>query len=42
MFVTASSIPEGTDKTWEVLWLYVPDYIKAGQMAEIDKIPVKG
>ena len=42
MFVTASSIPEGSDKTWEVLWLYVPDYIKAGQMAEIDKIPVKG
>ena len=30
MFVTASEIPEGSDLTWEVLWLYVPDYTRKG------------
>jgi len=29
-YVQASSIPEGSDLTWEVLWLYVPDYNKRG------------
>ena len=42
MYVTSSSIPESSDLTWEVIWLYVPDYNKEGRMAEIDKIPVKG
>ena len=35
----ASSNPEGSDKTWEVLWIYVPDYNKKGQMATIPRIP---
>ena len=26
MYVSASSIPEGSDLTWEVVWLYAPDY----------------
>jgi len=30
MFVTASEIPEGSDLTWEVLWMYVPDYNRRG------------
>ena len=31
MYVTASEIPEGSDKTtWKVLWLYVPDYNRQG------------
>ena len=30
MYVTASSIPEDSEKTWEVLWLYVPDYNRDG------------
>ena len=30
MYVTASEIPEGSDLTWEVLWLYVPDFNKRG------------
>lgn len=30
MYVTASSIPEGQEHTWDVLWLYVPDYNKKG------------
>ena len=30
MYVTAASIPEDADNTWEVLWLYVPDYSKQG------------
>lgn len=42
MYTSASSIPEGSDLTWQVLWLYVPDYNKQGMMAEIDKIPAKG
>ena len=42
MYVTASAIPEGADNTWEVLWLYIPDYNKNGQMAHIEKIPSKG
>ena len=42
MYVKASAIPEDSDLTWEVLWLYVPDYNKQGQMAEIDKIPNSG
>ena len=42
MYTSASSIPEGEPLTWEVLWLYVPDYNKQGQMAEIDKVPAPG
>ena len=41
MYVTASSIPEGEDNTWEVLWLYVPDYNRKGQMSSITKIPMQ-
>ena len=42
MYVTASAIPEDAEETWEVLWLYVPDYNRGGQMSEISKIPNKG
>lgn len=42
MYVTASSIPEGEESTWEVLWLYVPDYNRQGQMSTIEKIPMQG
>lgn len=42
MYVTASSIPEDAEKTWQVLWLYVPDYNRGGQMSEISKIPMMG
>ena len=42
MYVSASKIPESSDLKWEVLWLYVPDYNKQGQMADIDKIPNEG
>jgi len=42
MYVTASSIPEGSANTWEVLWLYVPDYTKQGKMAEVSRIPMTG
>ena len=30
MYVTASAIPEGSETTWKVLWLYVPDYNRKG------------
>ena len=30
MYVTGSQIPEGADKTWEVLWLYIPDFTRDG------------
>jgi len=39
MYVTASSIPEGSENTWNILWLYVPDYMHNGHMSEISKIP---
>ena len=42
MYVTASAIQEDAAKTWEVLWLYVPDYNRDGQMSEISQIPNKG
>ena len=42
MYVTASSIPEGADNTWKVLWLYIPDYTKVGKMSEISKVPMAG
>ena len=42
MYVKASALPEGAELTWEVLWLYVPDFNKQGQMSEIDKIPNPG
>ena len=40
MYVTASEIPEGSERTWDLLWLYVPDYMREGQMSEITKIPM--
>ena len=42
MYVSASAIPEDEEKTWQVLWLYVPDYMREGQMSEISKIPMSG
>jgi len=30
MYTSASSIPEGEDLSWEVLWLYIPDFNKQG------------
>lgn len=42
MYVTASKIPESAESTWQVLWLYVPDYTRQGQMSEIAKIPSEG
>ena len=39
MYATAAEIPEGTKPTWELLWLYVPDYTRNGRMGEIEHIP---
>jgi len=41
-FTTASQIPEAADPTWTLLWLYVPDYTKNGQMSAIEYIPQPG
>jgi len=28
MYVSASKIPEGSESTWQVLWLYIPDFMR--------------
>ena len=38
-FSTASAIPETNDNTWELLWLFVPDYQNQGQMGTITSVP---
>ena len=39
MYASAASVPEGNEPTWELLWLYVPDYTRNGRMGEIKTIP---
>ena len=42
MYASAAEVPEGPvgkeGKTWELLWLYVPDYTRNGRMGEIEHI----
>jgi len=38
-YTVASSVPENTAPTWELLWLYVPDYSQQGKMGSIRNIP---
>jgi len=38
-FVTAANIDGSDDPAWTVLWLYVPDFTKKGQMNSIVNIP---
>ena len=39
MYMKASAVPETSENTWNLLWLYIPDYTKNGQMASITEIP---
>ena len=41
-YVVASALQEGGDKSWELLWLYVPDYTQQGIMSTIEVIPKFG
>jgi|LauGreDrversion4_2_1035121.scaffolds.fasta_scaffold61383_1 hypothetical protein len=41
-FTTAGQITEGSDPIWEVLWLYLPDYLNEGNMNVIENIPRLG
>lgn len=31
-FSTAGAITEGSEPIWQVLWLYLPDYLNEGNM----------
>ena len=42
MYTTASAVPESSEKNWNLLWLYVPDYLNNGQMTTITAIPAEG
>ena len=39
MYASAASVPEGSTPSWELLWLYIPDYTRNGRMGEIKSIP---
>lgn len=41
-FTTAAATSEGSKPTWEVLWLFLPDYNNEGNMSEIITIPKIG
>lgn len=30
MYTTASAVPESSEKNWNLLWLYIPDYLNNG------------
>ena len=40
MYTQASAVPESSDPTWNLLWLYIPDYLNNGQMTTITEIPL--
>ncbi len=41
-YTTAGQASEGSDRIWEVLWLYLPDYKNEGNMNVIQNIPKIG
>ena len=41
-YTTAGQASEGSDRIWEVLWLYLPDYKNEGNMNVIPNIPKIG
>jgi hypothetical protein len=38
-YASASKVPETAPHTWELLWLYVPDYTLYGKMNDIKRVP---
>ena len=42
MYTRASAVPESSDNTWNLIWLYIPDYLNNGQMASIPYVPAEG
>jgi hypothetical protein len=40
-FASASKVPETAPHTWELLWLYVPDYTLFGKMNDIKRVPFR-
>jgi hypothetical protein len=37
----ASRVPETAPHTWELLWLYAPDYTLYGKMNDIKRVPFR-
>lgn len=42
MYIDASRVTETDDLTWELLWIYTPDYLNNGKMGEIVNVPRYG
>ena len=40
-YASASSVPETANPTWELLWLYAPDYTLYGKMNDIKRVPFR-
>ena len=41
-YADASIQPEGSNPTWKLLWMYVPDFMNGGAMNSIKYIPSMG
>jgi hypothetical protein len=41
-FVGAAKLKENSEVTWEILWLYIPDFLEHGKMNTIQNVPKLG